>query len=89
MAFLVLVRVALQELFDGLRRYQAAANPSADEDEIEQIVQALMAQDADGDQALDRQEFAAAMVNYADAMHTDLHQLIDFMCVVTALGDVS
>ena len=45
-------------------------------------------QDVDGDQALDREEFAAAMVNYADAMNTDLHQLIDFMCVVTALGDV-
>jgi Ca2+-binding EF-hand superfamily protein len=80
---------SLQELFTGLRRYQRAANASADEDEVEEIVKALMSQDMDGDQALDREEFAAAMVNYADAMHTDLHQLIDFMCVVTALGDVS
>lgn len=56
---------------------------------MEEITNALMAQDTDGDQALDREEFAAAMVNYADAMNTDLHQLIDFMCVVTALGDVA
>jgi hypothetical protein len=78
-----------QELFAGLRRYQRAANASADEAEVEEIVRALMSQDADGDQALDREEFAAAMVNYADAMNTGLHQLIDFMCVVTALGDAS
>ena len=81
--------IDFDELFAGLRRYQAAANSSADESEVEQIVEALMAQDVDGDQALDCEEFAAAMVNYADAMNTDLHQLIDFMCVVTALGDVA
>lgn len=81
--------IDFEELFAGLRRYQAAANTSANENETEEIVKALMAQDVDGDQALDREEFAAAMVNYADAMNTDLHQLIDFMCVVTALGDVA
>jgi len=78
-----------EELFEGLRKYQAAAHSDADEAEVEEITNALMAQDTDGDQALDREEFAAAMVNYADAMNTDLHQLIDFMCVVTALGDVA
>lgn len=81
--------IDFDELFVGLRRYQAAANTEAGVDETEEIVQALMAQDVDGDQALDKEEFAAAMVNYADAMNTDLHQLIDFMCVATALGDAA
>jgi Ca2+-binding EF-hand superfamily protein len=80
--------IDFDELFVGLRRYQAAANSDADEREVEEICKALMEQDVDGDQSLDREEFAAAMVNYADAMNTDLHQLIDFMCVVTALGDM-
>lgn len=81
--------IDFEELFAGLQRYQTAADSSAGADEVEEIVQALMAQDVDGDQALDKEEFAAAMVNYADAMNTDLHQLIDFMCVATALGDVA
>lgn len=79
--------IDFDELFVGLQRYQSAANTSTGEEEVEEIVAALMAQDVDGDQALDKEEFAAAMVNYADAMNTDLHQLIDFMCVATALGD--
>lgn len=77
------------ELFAGLKRYQKAANSSTDESDVEKITQALMAQDSDGDQQLDKEEFAAAMVNYADAMGAELHQLIDFMCVVTALGDMT
>jgi Ca2+-binding EF-hand superfamily protein len=80
--------LSFEELYDGLKRYQAAANNSTDEEDIEAITEALMAQDSDGNMELDREEFAAAIVNYADAMSTDLHQLIDFMCVVTALGDV-
>ena len=62
--------IDFEELFAGLQRYQTAANSSAGADEIEEIVQALMPQDVDGDQALDKDEFAAAMVN-ADAMNTD------------------
>lgn len=58
------------ELFAGLRRYQAAANNSTDEGDVEQIAKALMAQDNDGDQQLDKEEFAAAMVSYAEAMGT-------------------
>ena len=81
--------IDFEELFAGLHRYQTAANSSAGADEVEEIAQALMTQDVDGDQALDKEEFAAAMVNYADAMNTDLHELIDFMCVATALGDVA
>lgn len=80
--------LSFEELYAGLKRYQAAANNSTDEEDIEAITEALMAQDSDGNMELDREEFAAAIVNYADAMNTDLHQLIDFMCVVTALGDV-
>lgn len=81
--------INFEELFAGLQRYQAAA---AKENGViidaEQVAMQLMALDTDGDHSLDREEFATAMVTYADAMRTDLHQLIDFMCVVTALDKV-
>jgi Ca2+-binding EF-hand superfamily protein len=81
--------INFEELFVGLQRYQAAAAKESKVDiDIEQVAMQLMALDTDGDHSLDREEFATAMVTYADAMRTDLHQLIDFMCVVTALERV-
>jgi EF-hand domain pair len=81
--------INFEELFAGLQRYQAAA---ARENNVvidaEEVAMQLMELDTDGDHSLDREEFATAMVAYAEAMQTDLHQLIDFMCVVTALEKV-
>lgn len=80
--------IQFDELFAGLQRYQHAAAQEQDVYiDAEKVAMQLMALDSDGDHQLDKEEFATAMVTYADAMHTDLHQLIDFMCVVTALGD--
>jgi Ca2+-binding EF-hand superfamily protein len=79
--------IDFEELVTGLRRYQAATNGAQSMEDVEKAAMALMAEDANGDQSLDREEFAYAMVNYAEAMNTDLHELIDFMCVVAALGD--
>lgn len=80
--------INFEELFAGLQRYQiAAAKQSNVKINAEKVAQKLMALDTDGDHMLDKEEFATAMVTYADAMQTELHQLIDFMCVVTALDE--
>lgn len=81
--------IDFEELVTGLRRYQSACNGGQSAEDVEKAAMALMSEDANGDQSLDREEFAYAMVNYSDAMNTDLHELIDFMCVVAALGDDS
>ena len=75
------------ELFEGLVKYHTAARDGKDMDDVKAAAQALMDQDVDGDQLLDRDEFSCAMISYAKTMGTDLHGLVDFMCVATALGD--
>ena len=74
------------ELFDGLRRYQAASNNGHSAESVEEGVKMLMKGDIDGDQQLDREEFAVSLMKYAEAVGTDLHELIDFICVITGLG---
>jgi Ca2+-binding EF-hand superfamily protein len=75
------------ELFQGLCKYHFAARDGKTDDDIRKATQMIMEQDVDGDQLLDRDEFACAMIMYANSMDTDLHGLIDFMCVATALGE--
>ncbi|CAB9515833.1 Stress-induced-phosphoprotein 1 [Seminavis robusta] len=75
------------ELYQGLCKYHNAARDGKDTREVRRAARKLMAQDQDGDQLLDPDEFACAMISYADSMGTDVHGLIDFMCVATALGD--
>lgn len=75
------------ELFQGLCKYHTAARDGKDIDDVKKAAQGLMDQDVNGDQLLDRDEFACAMISYAKSMGTDVHGLIDFMCVATALGD--
>lgn len=74
------------ELFDGLRRYQAASNNGHSVESVEDGVKKLMEGDVDGDQQLDREEFAVSIMKYATAVGTDLHELIDFICVITGLS---
>lgn len=80
--------IDFDELFEGLCKYHAAAKDNRDEHEIELIAKKLMEhQDVDGNEVLDRDEFACAMVRYAGFVNADLHELIDYMCVVTSLGE--
>ncbi|CAB9515834.1 Stress-induced-phosphoprotein 1 [Seminavis robusta] len=74
------------ELFDGLRRYQAASNNGHSRESVEKGVKMLMEGDVDGDQQLDRDEFAVSIMKYAEAVGTDLHELIDFICVIAGLS---
>ena len=80
--------IDFDELYDGLCKYHAAAKDDRDEREIEMIAKKLMEhQDVDGNELLDRDEFACAMVKYAGFVDADLHELIDYMCVVTSLSE--
>lgn len=81
--------IDFEELVTGLRRYNAASGGSQSIEDVEKAAMALMAEDGSGDHSLDREEFAYAMVSYAEAIGQNLHELIDFMCVVAALGDDS
>jgi Ca2+-binding EF-hand superfamily protein len=93
--------IDFQELLAGLRKYQRAitskvyansettankANLLAD---VERDALNLMGHDQDSNQELDKGEFAVAMANYAEAIHIDLHELIDFMCVVSSQSETS
>lgn len=75
------------ELFQGLCKYHTAARDGKSTRDVREAAKMIMDQDVDGDQLLDRDEFACAMICYAESMGTDVHALIDFMCVATALGD--
>jgi Ca2+-binding EF-hand superfamily protein len=80
--------IDFDELYEGLCKYHNAAGDGKNAAEVEQAARKLMDSDVDGDQLLDRDEFACAMVQYAHSNGTDVHELIDFMCVCTALlGD--
>jgi Ca2+-binding EF-hand superfamily protein len=76
--------IQFDELVVGMRKFQEAMD-------IEESVQAaalvMIGFDANGDQKLDRIEFSIAMTNFAKVIEVDSHDLIDFMCVVSALAD--
>jgi Ca2+-binding EF-hand superfamily protein len=76
--------ITLTELTEGLRMFQAAAGIEGD---AEREAQALLGFDSDGDQRLDPREFSHAMVHYAKEFGIDLHELIDFMCVTSVMGE--
>ena len=87
--------IDFQELLVGLRKYQravmknsfdatksnVATNASMMAD-VEKNALMVMGHDNDSNQELDKEEFAVAMADYAEIIHVDLHELIDFMCAV-------
>jgi Ca2+-binding EF-hand superfamily protein len=92
--------IDFQELLTGLRKYQRAVlnnsfnNNSAINKtnllaEVERDALMVMGHDKDSNQELDKEEFAHAMANYAEAIGTDLHELIDFMCVVSSQSETT
>jgi Ca2+-binding EF-hand superfamily protein len=84
--------IDFQELLSGLRKYQksvAGGTGSASIQEVERDALMIMGHDKDSNQTLDTEEFAWAMANYAEAIKTDLHELIDFMCVVSSQEDTT
>ena len=78
-----------QELLSGIRRYQKAAMGSKNIVDAERDALMIMGYDADRSQALNPEEFAYAMADYAEKVGTSLHELIDFMCVVSSKSTAS
>jgi len=76
--------MTMDELQLGLETFQKAAGTNAD---FKSEAAALLGFDEDGDDRLGRKEFARAMVFYAKTYKVELHELIDFMCVATSLGE--
>jgi Ca2+-binding EF-hand superfamily protein len=81
--------IDFQELICGLRKYQKSAMRTKNPTDVERDALMIMGHDKDNNHTLDREEFAYAMANYAEAVGTDLHELIDFMCVVSSQSDTS
>lgn len=73
------------ELNKGLQKFQNASGVNANAKK--EALALSLNFDMDGNNELDRREFAAAMAHYAKAYQVELHDLIDFMCVATLLGD--
>jgi len=76
--------VSFEELVVGMRRFK---RKKAIEDTIQNAALVMLQNDGDGDQKLNRLEFAVAIVKYARSVGADLHELVDFMCVSSVLAD--
>jgi Ca2+-binding EF-hand superfamily protein len=72
------------ELTNGLETFQTAAGIP---DDAERQASMLLALEDDGDKVLGREEFADAIVHCSSIYRVSLHELIDFMCVMTVLGE--
>lgn len=92
--------IDFQELLTGLRKYQRAAltnsfsnnssvNKANSLADVERDALKIMGHDKDSNQELDKEEFAHAIANYAEFIGTDLHELIDFMCVVSSQSETT
>lgn len=89
--------ISFEELLVGLRKYQRAVTKDLYHDassslsanaallgDVEKNALMVMGHDKDSNLELDKEEFAYAMADYADLIHVDLHELIDFMCAVAS-----
>eukprot|EP00980_Cylindrotheca_fusiformis_P031387 scaffold26287_cov152-Cylindrotheca_fusiformis.AAC.1 len=72
--------IDFQELLRGIRKYLKASNLNSTDAEKDALM--IMGHDKDSNQALDKEEFAYAMANYAESIQKPLHEVIDFMVVV-------
>jgi Ca2+-binding EF-hand superfamily protein len=95
--------IDFQELLVGLRKYQRAVTTNSYTNnnnsnvinnasvlaDVEKNALMVMGHDADSNQELDKEEFAYAMSQYADLIHVDLHELIDFMCAVASRSEAT
>lgn len=76
--------ISFDELVVGMRKFQEAMSI---EESVQEAALVMLGFDENNDQKLDRVEFALALTQYAKAAQVDALDLIDFMCVVSALAD--
>lgn len=72
------------ELVLGMRKFQDAKDMDAT---LEESVAAMLQFDENDDQQFDRTEFAIFLTKFSSTVGVDLHELIDFMVVTSALKD--
>jgi Ca2+-binding EF-hand superfamily protein len=70
----------------GMRKFQQAKDM---ESTVDDTVAALMSFDTDGDQQLDKNEFAQFLVQFAASCNVPISDLLDFMVVSSSLKDNS
>jgi Ca2+-binding EF-hand superfamily protein len=68
----------------GVRKFQEAKDMDST---VDDAVAAMMSFDSDGDQQLDKAEFARFLVQFAASCNVPLSDLIDFMVVSSSLKD--
>lgn len=73
-----------EELLLGMRKYQEAMDI---EESVQRAALVMLAFDDEGNQKLSREDFALCLIKYAKALESDLHELVDFMCVTSVLKD--
>lgn len=76
--------IDFSELALGMRKFHEAKSM---EDTLAETVAAMLTFDENDDQKLDRVEFAVFLAKFSKAAEVDLHELIDFMVVASALKD--
>ena len=76
----------VSEFATGMRKFQDMQDIGAT---VDTTLDALQSCDEDNDNLLNRKEFAILLRRLATSTRVDLHRLIDFMVVQTALKDVS
>jgi hypothetical protein len=67
-----------------MRRFQRKHGIEGD---VQRAALVILSFDEDGDQKLNRMEFAITIVKYAKAVDVGVHDLVDFMCVSSVLAD--
>jgi len=75
--------INFNELTVHLQKFQATVGAKGD---ATLIAMSLIGFDTDGDQQLDRYEFAVAMMNYANNLGVAAHDLVDFCSLSTVLS---
>lgn len=56
---------------------------------VDEAITVMKSFDTNSDDSLDRDEFALFVVKFASALGADLHEMVDFMIVASALKDNS
>lgn len=72
------------EILSGMRKYQKAMGI---DESVQRAALIMLAFDENSDQKLSREEFALALTKFANELDADIQEFIDFLLVVSVLGE--
>jgi Ca2+-binding EF-hand superfamily protein len=72
------------EILSGMRKYQKAMDIG---ESVQRTSLVMLAFDENSDQKLSREKFALALTKFANDLHVDIQELIDFLVVVSVRAD--